>query len=126
MKKHTTKYDGLDVHKDTIVSALADRTRDGVVRHYGDIAYTLTALDKFLCKQVSQRVELRGVHEAGPTGYEVFRRISALTLFLCTIGSKFRIVENYSLTGADCMRICTICICRLLSVSVTIAASFHL
>ena len=72
MKKHTIKYVGLDVHKDTIVIALADDTRDGEVRHYGAIPHTLTALDKFLRKQVSQGVELRCVYEAGPTGYGLY------------------------------------------------------
>lgn len=36
MKKHyTTKYVGLDVHKDTIVIALASEERNGEVRNYG-------------------------------------------------------------------------------------------
>jgi transposase len=72
MKKYTTKYVGLDVHKDTVVIAIADNERTGEVRNYGTIPHTMEALDKFLRKHLSQRAELRCVYEAGPTGFGLY------------------------------------------------------
>ena len=51
--KTTTKYVGLDVHKDTTVIALADGGRDGEVRLYGEPlpasgAASATAFPQFL------------------------------------------------------------------------------
>lgn len=72
MMKHTTKYVGLDVHKDTIVIAIADEERLGEIRNYGTIPNTIESLEKFLRKQVSQGAELRCVYEAGPTGFGLY------------------------------------------------------
>jgi transposase len=73
MKKNcNTKYVGLDVHKDTIVIAIADEGRAGEIRSYGTIPHTTNALDKFLRKQISQGAELRCVYEAGPTGFGLY------------------------------------------------------
>ena len=69
MKNHTIMYIGLDVHKETIVIAIADEGRQEEVRNYGTIPHTINAVDKLLRKQISQRGELRCVYEAGPTGY---------------------------------------------------------
>ncbi|SDP76567.1 hypothetical protein SAMN05660330_04241, partial [Desulforhopalus singaporensis] len=72
MRKHTIKYVGLDVHKDTIVIAIADEERSGETRNYGAIPHTIDALEKFLRKQLSQGVELRCAYEAGPTGFGLY------------------------------------------------------
>lgn len=73
MSKHTIKYVGLDVHKDTIAIAIADEERSGEIRNYGTIAHTREALEKFLRKQLSQGIELHCVYEAGPTGFGLYR-----------------------------------------------------
>ena len=72
MKNYTTKFVGLDVHKETIVIAIADDERQGEIRNYGTIPHTIEALDKFLRKQLSQSIELRCVYEAGPTGFGLY------------------------------------------------------
>lgn len=72
MTNNTIKYVGLDVHKETIVISIADEKRGSEIRRYGTIPHTLTALDKFLRKQISQGAELRCVYEAGPTGFGLY------------------------------------------------------
>lgn len=76
MKKLTTRFVGLDTHKDTIVIALADEGRAGEVCNYGTIPHTHAALERFLRKQISQNVELRCVYEAGPTGYGLYHYLT--------------------------------------------------
>lgn len=73
MQKDIIKYVGLDTHKNSIVIAIANETRDGEVRNYGTIPNTLEAVDKFIRKQISQNIELRCVYEAGPTGFGLCR-----------------------------------------------------
>ncbi len=69
MKKNTIKYVGMDTHKDSIVTALANEERIDEIRNYGTIPNTFDALEKFIHRQVSQNIELRCVYEAGPTGF---------------------------------------------------------
>ena len=77
MKKHTTRYVGMDVHKKTIAIALAEETRDGEIRNYGTIDHTIEAIDKFVRKQISQGAKLHCVYEAGPTGYNLYRYLNS-------------------------------------------------
>ena len=44
MRKHI--YIGMDVHKETMVIAIAEGPGDGEVREYGAIANSLIALDR--------------------------------------------------------------------------------
>lgn len=76
--KTTTKYVGLDVHKDTTVIAVADGGRDGEVRLYGEISSDLGALERVLRKLGGDGVTLHVVYEAGPTGFVVCRRLQQL------------------------------------------------
>jgi len=70
-------YVGLDVHKESIVVAVASGGLRGEVREYGRIANTPTALDRLLHKLGGDGVTLRFCYEAGPCGYGVQRRLSA-------------------------------------------------
>lgn len=72
MKKHTIKYVGMDVHKDTIVIAMTNEGREEEVRMYGTIPHTMDAMNKFIRKQISRNAELRCVYEAGPTGFGLY------------------------------------------------------
>ena len=70
-------YIGLDVHKESIVVAVASGGLRGEVREYGRIANTATALDRLLRKLGSDGTTLRFCYEAGPSGYGIQRRLSA-------------------------------------------------
>src|SRR6202045_3974296 len=70
-------YVGLDVHKESIVVAVAVGGLRGEVREYGRIANTPTALDRLLRKLGVDGMALRFCYEAGPCGYGLHRRLSA-------------------------------------------------
>ena len=70
-------YVGLDVHKESIVVAVAEGGLRGEVREYGRIANTATALERLLRKLGGDGVSLRFCYEAGPCGYGIHRRLSA-------------------------------------------------
>lgn len=70
-------YVGLDVHKESIVVAVAAGGLRGEVREYGRIANTPTALDRLLHKLGDGGVRLRFCYEAGPCGYGIQRQVSA-------------------------------------------------
>jgi transposase len=68
---------GLDVHKDTIVVALAESGRRGEVRQHGKIANTPANLKGLAGKLSRSGRELRFCYEAGPCGYGIQRQLAA-------------------------------------------------
>jgi transposase len=69
-------YVGLNVHKDTVVVAMAEGGIRGEVREYGRIANTATALGRLMRKLGDGGVRLRFCYEAGPCGYGIQRHVS--------------------------------------------------
>jgi transposase len=69
-------YVGVDVHKESIVVAVASGGLGGEVREYGRIANTATGLDHLLRRLGGAGITLRVCYEAGPCGYGIHRRLS--------------------------------------------------
>lgn len=71
-----SKYVGLDVHKQTIAVAVADG-EGGSARYRGEIANSAAAVDALLRRLSPRGERLRFCYEAGPCGYDLYRRITA-------------------------------------------------
>lgn len=74
MNKYTTKYVGMDVHKETIAIAIAKEGRDEAI-YYGEIHNTAEAIRKIVKKVASNGERVLFCYEAGPCGYEVYRQL---------------------------------------------------
>jgi transposase len=77
MNKYTTKYVGLDVHKETIAVAIAKEGRGEPV-YYGEIANNVEALRKMIKKVASNGEKVSFCYEAGPCGYDIYRQLIEL------------------------------------------------
>jgi transposase len=74
----TTKFIGLDVHKETIAAAVADDSGEREVRFHGTIPNTPDALRRFIARLSGPGVVLRCCYEAGACGYGVYRQLKRL------------------------------------------------
>jgi len=70
------KYIGLDVHKEKISVAVAEQGR-GQPRYWGEIENRPEAVKRLLARLSVAGERLRLCYEAGPCGYELYRRIVA-------------------------------------------------
>ena len=75
MPRSKVRYVGLDVHKDTIVIAVAEDGRDSA-REVGVFPSDWVSLEKQL-KRLATGFRLVLCYEAGPTGFELHRRLLA-------------------------------------------------
>jgi transposase len=75
-----TLYVGLDVHKDSIVIAIAEPGRNGEIRLFGTITNDLHALEKALTRirKAHPDASLEVAYEAGPCGFVIARRLKQL------------------------------------------------
>lgn len=69
------RFVGLDVHKETIVIAVADEGREPATA-IATIPHDVLQLQKRLLKLVKNKSQLRVCYEAGPTGFGLCRRLN--------------------------------------------------
>ena len=75
--KDNSIFVGMDVHKNSIDIAIAQKGRQGQLRHFGTIEGSLAALDKVVRKLVSNGQRPCFAYEAGPCGYSIYRHLTA-------------------------------------------------
>ena len=75
-----TLYLGLDVHKDSIVIAIAEPGPKGEIRSFGTITNDVDRLEKALgrLRKAHPGVHLEIAYEAGPCGFVIARRLKQL------------------------------------------------
>jgi transposase len=74
MYQYSTKYVGLDVHKETIAVAIAQEGRSEPI-YYGEIPNKAEALRRLVKKIASDGEKVSFCYEAGPCGYAVYRQL---------------------------------------------------
>jgi hypothetical protein len=84
MNKEKVVFVGLDVSKATLAVSVADDGRDGEVRDWGTISTAPTSVEKFLKKLAARFDRVEICYEAGPTGYGLYRQITAFG-FTCYV-----------------------------------------
>ena len=82
--KRKVVFVGLDASKATLAVSVADDGRDGEIRDWGTVSTDPISVDRLL-KKLAARFDLVEVcYEAGPTGYGLYRQITAFG-FICYV-----------------------------------------
>ncbi|MHC2354830.1 transposase [Sinorhizobium meliloti] len=78
MKEDSVIFIGLDTSKLKISVAIADGSRNGEVRFFGDISSEPASVASMVSKLSKRGAKLHFCYEAGPTGYGLYRQIVEL------------------------------------------------
>src|SRR5271165_6776269 len=78
VRENSEIFVGLDTSKQKISVAIAGTGRSGEVRFFGDIDSTPTMVERMVKKLAERHHKPSFCYEAGPTGYELHRQITAL------------------------------------------------
>src|ERR1700677_4792802 len=78
MKKYSEAFVGLDTSKKKHALAVADGGRNGEVRYVGELDSSPATVEKAISKLADRYRKLHVCYEAGPTGYGLYRQVTAL------------------------------------------------
>jgi transposase len=78
VRENSEVFVGLDTSKQKISVAVAEAGRSGEVRFVGDIDSAPAMVERLVTKLAKRHQKLRFCYEAGPTGYGLYRQITAL------------------------------------------------
>ncbi|RVK41622.1 transposase, partial [Sinorhizobium meliloti] len=78
MKEDSVIFIGLDTSKLKISVAIADGSRNGEVRFFGDISSEPAPVASMVSKLSKRGAKLHFCYQAGPTGYGLYRQIVEL------------------------------------------------
>ena len=78
MKNYGEVFVGIDKAKKKHAVAIADAGRDGETRYLGRVNSAPAMAERVIKKLASKCAKVRVCHEAGPTGYGLYRQIIAL------------------------------------------------
>jgi transposase len=76
MTQSSTRYIGMDVHKESIAVAYVAKDHGAEVSYLGTIGTRQADLDQLICKLQSKAKHLVFVYEAGPYGYWLYRYLT--------------------------------------------------
>ena len=87
MGDYSEVFVGMDVSKlrIAVAVALAEGSREGEVRYWGEIEASEAAVRKLVQRLSAQRRKLRFCYEAGPTGYWLYRLLVELGQECCVV-----------------------------------------
>jgi transposase len=77
MKKYSEAFVGLDTAKKKHALAVADGGRNGEVRYVGELDSSPATVEKAISKLADRYRKLHVCYEAGPTGYGLYRQVTA-------------------------------------------------
>jgi transposase len=78
MVKYSEAFVGFDTAKKKHALAVAEGGRRGAVRWLGAIDSSPATVEKVIGKLAARYAKLHVCHEAGPTGYGLYRQVKAL------------------------------------------------
>ena len=78
MGEDSTVFVGLDVAKDRHAVAVAEAGREGEVRYLGEIGADTTSVRRLVARLAKRHGKLHFCYEAGPTGYGLYRTLTAM------------------------------------------------
>ena len=84
MGQHSEVFVGLDVAKAWHAVGVAEDGRDGEVRYLGEIDADPAAVRRLITKLAKRHARLHVCYEAGPTGYGLYRQLTAMG-HACTV-----------------------------------------
>src|SRR3954463_16037423 len=78
MVEYTEAFVGIDAAKSRNAIAIAEAGREGEIRYLGEVDATPQSMRKVVARLAAKYQRLHFCYEAGPTGYGLYRQLTAL------------------------------------------------